>query len=119
MTQGEMFDTTGAIHPGMAAACSAEAREKVDAARLRRLTEQEMLLFPDGAIADEIVDRLNMQGVRNRAGDPLDVLSLRPRFSELKSAQFGCVLVETGRRRANAKGNSCAVLVHRRFQEGI
>lgn len=109
--QLNMFDDNGAPTPGalpagqdQAAACSAEAFEKVDAARLRRLTEQEYLLFPDGAIADEIVYRLQGLGLK------VDYLSIRPRVSELKAAG---ILVPTGRRRFNTRGNSCSVLVHR------
>jgi len=116
MTQPFMFDTNGTPTPeaqasgAAAAACSAEAHDKVDAARLRRLTESEFLLFPDGATADEIVYRLQGMGL------DVDELSIRPRVSELKSPEHGCVLVETGTRRKNAKGNSCAVLIHRNFR---
>lgn len=112
MTQGEMFDTTGAIHPGMAAACSAEALSKVNASRLRQLTEAEFKLFPGGCTADEIVHRLQSMGL------DVDVLSIRPRVTELKSEQYGAVLVETDERRTNAKGNSCSVLIHKMFLKG-
>ena len=113
MNQLAMFNEHGTPTPeaqasgAVAAACSAEAREKVDAAQLRRRTEAEFLLFPDGTTADEVAYRLKE-----------DVLSIRPRVTELKSERFGAVLVETGRRDRNAKGNSCAVLVHRSFTEG-
>jgi len=54
MTQPVMFDEQGTPTPeahasGAAAACSAEAFDKVDANRLRRLVEAEYKLFPDGA----------------------------------------------------------------------
>ena len=116
MTQPAMFDEHGAPTPetrisgDTAAACSALAREKVDAARLRRLTEQEYLLFPAGATADEIVHRLRGMGLH------VDYLSIRPRVSELKAAG---VLVPTGSRRLNRKGNTCSVLVHKQFKEGV
>jgi hypothetical protein len=87
-------------------ACSSVARGKVDESTLRRLVSQEALLFPAGFIADEMAVRLQM------LGHDVDAFSVRPRVSQLKTAEFGCVLVETGRRRANAKGNSCAVLIH-------
>lgn len=116
MMQLAMFDEQGsptleaqASGDGTAAACSAEALGKLDAANLRRLVVQEYLLFPDGAIADEIVHRLQGMGLR------VDYLTIRPRVSELKSDK---VLVPTGRRRLNTRGNMCSVLVHRQFQEG-
>lgn len=111
MVQAAMFDVQGNATPeaqasGVAAACSAEAHGKVDAARLARLVEQEYLLFPQGAIGDEIVYRLQGMGMN------VDYLSIRPRVSELKAAGL---LVATGRRRLNKKGNTCSVLVHRDF----
>jgi hypothetical protein len=114
MTQPVMFDEQGTPTPeaqvsGAAAACSAEAFDKVDANRLRRLVEQEYKLFPNGATADEVVYRLQGMGLE------VDELSIRPRVTELKSAAHGAVLVETGARRKNAKGNSCAILVHRDY----
>jgi hypothetical protein len=116
MIQMSMFDDSGAATPeaqvsGTAAACSEEARTKVDANRLRVLTEAEYKLFPNGAIADEIVYRLQSMGVA------VDEFSIRPRVTELKSEEHGAVLVETGERRRNSKGNSCAVLIHRLFTE--
>ena len=109
MNQSYLFDGDGTPTPeahasGVAAACSAEAYDKVDVARLRRMTEAEFLLFPTGTIADEVAHRMRQ-----------DVLSIRPRVTELKDRG---VLVETGERRRNGKGNSCAVLRHVRFQEG-
>ena len=114
MIQTTMFNEEGNPTPdaqasGVAAACSAEALGKVDAARLERLTEQEFLLFPDGAIADEIVDRMRMLGFK------VDYFSIRPRVSELKARG---VLVATGTRRINRRGNTCSVLVHRNFVKG-
>jgi len=122
MVQPAIFNDNGTPTPeaqasgAVAAECSAEALDKVDETALRRLVAQEALLFPDGFIADEMAVRLQM------LGHDVDAFSVRPRVSQLKTAEFGCVLVETGRRRANAKGNTCAVLVHRnfcRFQEGV
>lgn len=118
MVQPAMFNDNGTPTPeaqasgAVAAECSAAAFEKIDAARMRSLVEQEYKLFPAGAIADEIVYRLRGMGME------VDEFSIRPRVSELKSPVYGRVLVETGRRRNNGKGNSCAVLVHRQFQEG-
>lgn len=109
--QIEMFTDSGAPTPeATSAACSAAAFDKVDAGRLRRLTEQEALLFPDGFIADEIVYRLQGLGIK------VDYFSIRPRVTELKQAG---VLVSTGRRRLNKKGNTCAILRHKQFQEEI
>lgn len=85
------------------AACSADALNKVDVAHLARLTEQEFLLFPNGATADEVADRLRM------LGHDVDGFSIRPRVTELK--QRG-ILVETGTRRKNRKNNMCTVLKH-------
>lgn len=115
MTQAMMFNDNGTPTPeaqasGVAAACSAEAFEKVDANRLRRLTEQEALLFPDGFIADEIVYRLRGLGVN------VDYFSIRPRVTELKQAG---ILVTTGARRMNKRNNTCSVLKHKIFQEVI
>lgn len=116
MTQPAMFDEHGAPTPetrisgDTAAACSAEARGKLDGAYLCRLVEQEYLLFPAGATADEIVYRLRGMGLH------VDYLSIRPRVSELKAAG---VLVATGSRRLNKKGNTCSVLMHRQFMEEI
>ena len=91
------------------AACSAEAHGQVDAVKLRRLVEQEYLLYTTGAIADEISDRLRGMGLA------VDAFSIRPRVSELRKAG---ILVETGARRKNRKGNSCAVLIHFSLKEG-
>lgn len=110
MTQLAMFDEQGtptpeASAPGAAAAeCSAEARAKADTARLLQITEREFLLCLEGATADEVVYRLNLEGIT------VDELAIRPRVSELKAAK---VLLPTGERRKNRKGNSCAVLIHR------
>jgi hypothetical protein len=90
--------------------CSAEARHKIDTNRLRQMTEAEFKLFPTGAIADEIVYRLQSMGL------DVDELSIRPRVTELKLAG---VLLETGERRRNAKGNSCSVLMHLQFQGAV
>jgi len=114
MTQPLIFNDNGNPTPeahasGVAAACSAEAFDKVDVNRLRRLVEQEALLFRTGFTADEMTARLRMLGF------VVDEFSIRPRVSELKSVVHGAVLVETGARRKNARGNSCAVLVHRQF----
>jgi len=92
----------------VSAACSAEAHGNVDEDCLERLTEQEFLLFKDGAIADEVADRLRMMG------KAVDAFSIRPRVSALKKRG---VLLETGTRRPNSKGNNCAVLIHIKFKE--
>ena len=91
--------------------CSQEARDKVDTARLRRLTENEYLECPEGATADEITEILREKG------HDVDLFSIRPRTTELKSKKYGAVLVETGKRRKNERGNSCAVLIHKTFAE--
>jgi len=102
MIQGDLFNGSGDPAP----ACSAAALEKVDATKLERLTEQEFLLFRDGTIGDDIVHRLQLLGLK------VDYLSIRPRVSELKKRG---ILVPTGTRRINRKGNTCAVLRHRDF----
>lgn len=115
MVQPAMFNDNGTPTPeaqasgAVAAECSAAAFEKVDAARMRSLVEQEYLLFPAGAIADEVVYRLQGMGLS------VDYLSIRPRVSDLKAAG---ILVPTGRRRLNKKGNTCSVLVHRDLIQG-
>ena len=118
MVQLAMFDESGAPTPGalpagqdQSAACSAEALGKVDVTRLERLTEQEYRLFPDGAIAEEIVENLRYRGVEAH-GNLVTIGSIRPRQTALK--KLG-ILVETGKRRSNDSGNSCAVLVHRDY----
>jgi hypothetical protein len=103
MIQGELFSGNEA-----SASCSAEAFGKVDVVRLRQLTETEFLALKDGATADEVAYRLCLVGVK------VDEFSIRPRVSELKDAK---ILVPTGERRKNRKGNSCAVLRHKNFGE--
>ena len=114
MTQPVMFDEQGNTTPeaqasgAVAAECSAAARDKGNVNRMRGLTEWVYTLFGrNGATADEVVTRL-----QKMAWPGVDALSIRPRVTELKAAG---ILVETGARRKNAKGNSCAVLVHRLF----
>ena len=63
-------------------------------------------MFRDGTIGDDIVHRLQLLGLK------VDYLSIRPRVSELKKRG---ILVPTGTRRINRKGNTCAVLRHRDF----
>lgn len=115
MVQPAMFNDNGTptlaaqAAGAVGAECSAAARDKVDVARLRRLVEQEYLLFPAGATADEIVYRLRGMGLH------VDYLSIRPRVSELKA---DLILVPTGSRRLNKKGNTCSVLVHKQFYKG-
>ena len=118
MTQPDLFQENGQPTPAAvsqdaqgapadpAPACSAAAREKLDTALLERLTENEYLKLPAGAIADEIVDRLRDRGYS------VDYLAIRPRVSELKARK---ILVATGRRRLNRRGNTCSILVHRDF----
>ena len=110
--QTAMFNQDGtptreALPADPSAECSAEALAKVDVDTLERLTEQEYKLSPNGAIADEIVTRLQMMG------KTVDYLSIRPRVSKLKADG---TLVTTGTRRLNVKGNTCAVLLHRHFK---
>ncbi len=108
MTQGNLFTYNGRRYDP-APECSAAARERVDANRLRSLTERVYLeVYKGGAIADEVVGCLREMGVE------VDYFSIRPRVSELKAAG---ILVPTGARRLNAKGNTCAVLVHRDHRE--
>ena len=83
--------------------CSREAREKIDTERMREQVEAAYYSLPNGATADEIAAELG-----------LDVLSIRPRVSELKRAG---ILYPTGERRKNKTGNSCAVMVHWRELE--
>lgn len=122
MTQAYLFNGDGAPTPEArpadpSAECSAEALDKIDAARLERLTEQEYLLFPSGAIAEDIVERLRMMGVESVVGTGklVTVGSIRPRQTALKDRK---ILFATGERRKNAAGNSCAVLIHREFYKG-
>lgn len=115
MTQPVMFDGNGTPTPeaqasgAVAAECSAAARDKVSVKTLRIVVAAEYARLPYGATADQIAERL-----RNKGWYWIDELSIRPRVSELKAAG---ILVETRERRKNAKGNTCAVLVHRVFQE--
>ena len=95
----------------MSKICSEEARGKVDAARLRSLTENEYLGCPEGATADEITAMMQARG------ENVNPFSIRPRVTELKSERYGAVLVETGKRRKNERGNSCAVLIHKTLAE--
>jgi len=107
------FDGTpayGAMPLDVSEQCSREAYDKVDTEKIERLAEQEFLLYPNGATADEIAYRLQGMGL------VVDEMSVRPRVSALKDRK---VLFTTGERRKNRKGNSCAVLVHRNLiQEG-
>jgi len=78
--------------------CSKEAREKINIELMREKVEAAYYVLPAGATADEIAAEMG-----------LDVLSVRPRVSELK--RMGA-LWPTGERRRNANGNSCAVMIH-------
>ena len=116
MTQSNLFNEDGSASPEArpadpSADCSAEALDKVDTARLERLTEQEYLLSPEGAIAEDIVERLRLLGITSR-GNLVTIGSIRPRQTALKDRE---ILFATGARRKNAAGNSCAVLIHRKF----
>lgn len=111
MTQPVMFDGNGTPTPeaqasgAVAAECSAAAWDKVSVKLLREATEYVYRCAPLGLTADEAVYRLRLLRYHY-----VDALSIRPRVTELKAAG---ILVETGKRRKNAKGNSCAVLIHR------
>ena len=113
MTQPEIFDQAGAptidAMPHTAQECSRLAILPLDKARLARLVLREFERAAEGATADEITVRLQAQGYK------VDVLSIRPRVTGLKDEFNGGPLVETGRRRKNERGNSCAVLIHRKF----
>lgn len=111
MTQPDLFEDSTppeAQASGVAAACSAEALQKVDVKTLRRLCLEEYERRPFGATADEICKavRFKFTGVMP------DELSIRPRVAELKAEGL---LVPTGERRQNKKGNNCAVLIHREY----
>lgn len=92
------------------AECSAAALEKVDAARIKAAVAAEYASRPLGGTADEIA------GVLVQRGQVPDILSVRPRVSDLKRNR---ILVPTGERRVNAKGNTAAVMVHRMYWKGI
>lgn len=69
------------------------------AARLRRAVLDVLRARPEGLTADEIAAELCKS-----------VLSIRPRVTELKSKNYGALLVETGRRRPNVSGHPAAVV---------
>lgn len=122
MTQANLFNGDGtptaeARPADPSSECSAEALDKIDAARLERLTEQEYLLFRSGAIAEDIVERLRMMNVESVVGTGklVTIGSIRPRQTALKDRG---ILIATGDRRRNANGNSCAILIHKNFWKG-
>lgn len=90
--------------------CSAAALEKVDAARIKAAVAAEYASRPLGATADEIA------AILIQRGQVPDILSVRPRVSDLKRDR---ILIPTGDRRGNAKGNGCAVLIHRMYWKGV
>lgn len=90
--------------------CSADALAKVNAARIKAAVAAEYASRPLGGTADEIA------GVLVQRGQVPDILSVRPRVSDLKRNR---ILVPTGERRVNAKGNTAAVMVHRMYWKGV
>ena len=114
MTQDALFNHDGTPTPSAypidhSADCSAAALEKVDAARIKAAVAAEYASRPLGGTADEIA------GVLVQRGQVPDILSVRPRVSDLKRNR---ILVPTGERRVNAKGNTAAVMVHRMYWKG-
>ena len=114
MTQDSLFNQDGTPTPAAypvdpSAECSAAALEKVDAARIKAAVATEYASRPLGGTADEIA------AILVQRGQVPDILSVRPRVSDLKRER---ILVPTGERRENAKGNGCAVLQHRMYWRG-
>jgi len=89
MIQGELFDPSRN--------CSREAWEKVDIETWRQRVIDIYKSSHSGLIADEVAVMLDC-----------DVLTIRPRVTELKSAGL---LIPTGVRRKSYRGNTCAVLI--------
>ena len=115
MTQDSLFNQDGtptpAAHPvDPSAECSAAALEKVDATRIKAAVATEYASRPLGGTADEIA------AILVQRGQVPDILSVRPRVSDLKRER---ILVPTGERRENAKGNTAAVMVHRMHWNGV
>lgn len=111
MTQDDLFTPDGqpAYPIDPSAKCSKAALARVDVKHMERLVEAIYSAEAGGYTADEVAHILI------RAGQVVDELSVRPRVSELKRAR---VLIPTGERRKNAKGNTAAVMVHRMYWRG-
>lgn len=115
MTQEDLFTRGGRPEPAAypvdpSADCSAAALEKVAAKKIEALAEALYAAKEAGYTPDEVADVLVARG------EAVDALSVRPRVSALKKRR---VLFPTGDRRANAKGNGCAVLIHRMYYKGV
>ena len=118
MIQPDLFEDGASATPaaasqaaqGAAADCSAAALAKVNVKILRQWCLEEYERRVAGATADEICKAL----IYKVPGKTVDELSIRPRVAQLKAEG---ILVQTGERRCNKKGNSCAVLVYFKFAE--
>jgi hypothetical protein len=88
------------------AECSADALAKVYAARLKAIVAAEYANWPTGRTGGEITAIL-VQGGLN-----VDILSIRPRVSDLKRER---ILLPTGERRRNDRGNTESVMLHRMY----
>ena len=102
------------IQPGYpidpSAECSREAITKEYAARLKAIVAAEYANLPQGVTGGEMTDILMQAGLN------VDILSVRPRVSDLKRER---ILIPTGERRKNERGNSEAVMVHRMYWKGV
>ena len=92
------------------AECSADALAKVYAAKLKAIVAAEYANLPQGVTGGEMTDILMQAGLN------VDILSVRPRVSDLKRER---ILIPTGERRKNERGNSEAVMVHRMHWKGV
>ena len=91
MTQPELFSHDPSKE------CSAAALEKVDAATWRQKVADYYQAKRRGLIADEVALALGT-----------DILTIRPRVTELKKAGY---LMPTGERRESYRGNTCGVMI--------
>ena len=114
MIQEDLFTKDGQPTPAAypidpSSECSADSLAKIYATRLKAMVAAEYANLPAGATADEITD------IMVDAGLNVDVLSIRPRVCDLKRER---ILIPTGERRKNEKGNTAAVMVHRMYWKG-
>ena len=114
MMQEDLFTRDGQPTPAAypvdpSAECSAAALEKVDAKKIEALAEAIYAAKDAGHTADEVAALLVARG------EAVDALSVRPRVSALKKRR---VLIPTGERRTNSKGNTCTVLIHQMYWKG-
>ena len=109
MIQPNLFDTPYR-KPNPPSECRKEAREKVNAQKVRLKCLEVYEGLPDGATADEVAKILRDSGFAWA-----DEFNVRPRVADLKREGF---LMVTGEKRENRKGNSCAVLALKKYVKG-